>query len=210
MHNLIHTLGLISAVLTTSAFLPQVIKAWRTRSTHDLSPPMFTLFFLGILGWLCYGILIRDLPIILANSITVVLAGIIIYFIFSSGSKARVSHTGIYVHNIELMKKFYTDHFGVKTGKKYKNPHEDHLYFLNFPSGTRIELIQADSGKNHFINQSWGHIVISLGSCSEVDRFTRKMKEKGIEIVSYPKLTGNGYYESTIRDPEGNLIKLTL
>ena len=67
-------LGLAAGALTTSAFLPQVVKAWRTRSTQDLSFGTFILFNVGILMWLLYGIVIRDLPIIVTNLVTFVLA----------------------------------------------------------------------------------------------------------------------------------------
>ena len=66
--------GLCAGALTTVAFLPQVLKAWRTKSTKDLSLITFVIFWLGVSLWLAYGILINDLPIILANSITFVMA----------------------------------------------------------------------------------------------------------------------------------------
>lgn len=66
--------------LTTVAFLPQVIKTWKSKSARDLSVVMFSVFCLGTLLWLIYGIIIRQLPIILANAITLGLAGLLIYF----------------------------------------------------------------------------------------------------------------------------------
>ena len=67
-------IGLCAGALTTIAFLPQVLKAWKTKSTKDLSLTTFVIFWLGVSLWLVYGILIDDLPIILANSITFLMA----------------------------------------------------------------------------------------------------------------------------------------
>jgi len=67
-------IGLVAATLTTISFLPQVIKSWKTRSAKDLSLGMFVTFCAGVLLWLIYGLLNRDLPIILSNAVTFVLA----------------------------------------------------------------------------------------------------------------------------------------
>ncbi len=71
-------LGLAAASLTTAAFLPQVIKIWRTRKTRDISLGMFLVLCAGIGLWLVYGILRNDFPLILANAVTLVLAGTIL------------------------------------------------------------------------------------------------------------------------------------
>ncbi len=68
-------IGLTAAALTTSSFIPQFIKAWRTKSTSDLSTGMFIIFVMGITLWLVYGLIKLDIPIIVANSATLVLAG---------------------------------------------------------------------------------------------------------------------------------------
>jgi MtN3 and saliva related transmembrane protein len=73
-------IGLAAAFCTTVAFLPQVIQTWRTRSTKDLSLPMFSIFTTGIFLWLVYGVFIADLPLIAANGVTFVLSGTILYF----------------------------------------------------------------------------------------------------------------------------------
>lgn len=77
---LITFIGLGAAFCTTIAFLPQVIRTWRTRSTRDLSLPMFLIFTTGIFLWLVYGLAMRDLPLILANGVTLVLSGTILFF----------------------------------------------------------------------------------------------------------------------------------
>lgn len=71
-------LGLIAGSLTTLSFAPQVIRAWRTRSTADLSFAMLVVFLAGILLWLVYGVVREDLAIIAANAITAVLIGLLL------------------------------------------------------------------------------------------------------------------------------------
>ena len=74
-------IGLIAAVCTTFAFVPQVMKVWKTKQTKDLSLRMYSIMFLGIVLWLVYGILIDSLSIILANVVTATLIGTILVFI---------------------------------------------------------------------------------------------------------------------------------
>lgn len=71
-------IGMTAGVLTTVAFVPQVVKTWKSRSTKDISLAMFLAFTLGVALWLLYGILLNAWPIILANLVTLVLAGIIL------------------------------------------------------------------------------------------------------------------------------------
>jgi MtN3 and saliva related transmembrane protein len=75
---LVTLIGLLAATLTTGSFLPQVIRAWRTRSTRDVSGWMFVLLVTGNALWLIYGALIGDLPLMAANLVTLALAGTIL------------------------------------------------------------------------------------------------------------------------------------
>lgn len=67
-------LGLVAGVLTTLSFLPQVIKAWKSRSTRDISLGMFAMFCTGVFLWIVYGFLVGDLPVVVANTVTFLLA----------------------------------------------------------------------------------------------------------------------------------------
>lgn len=78
--NSVTFLGLAAAFCSTAAFLPQVVKTWRTRSTADISLVMFLLLVSGIALWLAYGIIQQDLPLIVANTVTLVFAATILYF----------------------------------------------------------------------------------------------------------------------------------
>ncbi|TPQ30986.1 hypothetical protein C2U70_25175 [Bradyrhizobium guangdongense] len=72
-------LGFAAATCTTLAFAPQFIKVWKSRSTEDISLGMFLVLVLGIVLWLVYGLLSGDAPLVVANAITFVLAGGILY-----------------------------------------------------------------------------------------------------------------------------------
>jgi MtN3 and saliva related transmembrane protein len=73
-------LGLIAAFLTTSAFLPQVYKTWKTKDVAALSMPMLLLFFVGIIFWFIYGVYIDSLSLIIANGITIGSYALLIIF----------------------------------------------------------------------------------------------------------------------------------
>ena len=71
-------IGIVAGVLTTLAFVPQVIRVWRTRSARDLSLASFAIFTAGVALWLLYGVAIEALPVIVANAVTLVLAAAIL------------------------------------------------------------------------------------------------------------------------------------
>jgi MtN3 and saliva related transmembrane protein len=77
--DLMTVLGLIAAACTTFSFLPQVIQAWRTRSTKDISLGMFTVMTIGVALWVIYGVARMDLPLIAANVVTFGFAATILY-----------------------------------------------------------------------------------------------------------------------------------
>jgi MtN3 and saliva related transmembrane protein len=76
--NYLLLLGLLAATLTTIAFVPQLLKVIKTRSTHDISLAMYIVVCSGVLLWLIYGLLVHDTPLIVANAVTFVLAGSIL------------------------------------------------------------------------------------------------------------------------------------
>ncbi|MDV3310383.1 MAG: SemiSWEET transporter [Cyclobacteriaceae bacterium] len=80
--DMIQMLGLVAGACTTIAFLPQVIKTWKSRSAKDLSLSMFSIFTLGVGLWLIYGFLDNNIPVIAANFITLMLAATLLVFKF--------------------------------------------------------------------------------------------------------------------------------
>ncbi len=83
--NLLDLTGYAAALCTTGAFVPQVIRVWRTRSTHDVSLRMFLILIAGLVLWLVYGFWKGEFPIIAANGATLVLAATILFFKIKHG-----------------------------------------------------------------------------------------------------------------------------
>lgn len=80
MQNFVTTLGLIAACCTTFSFIPQAVKIIKTKNTESISLSMYILFVTGVVLWFVYGIVIGDLPVAIANGVTLVFAGTILYF----------------------------------------------------------------------------------------------------------------------------------
>ncbi len=87
MSPIIETIGGVAAVLTTASFLPQVYQTWKTKSTESLSLPMLLMFFTGVCLWLIYGFALESMPIIISNIITIISAGLLVYFKLSFTKK---------------------------------------------------------------------------------------------------------------------------
>lgn len=78
----IEVIGGVAAVCTTVAFVPQLVRVWKLRRAEEISGAFFLLFTVGISIWLVYGIFIDSWPIIVANSVTIVIAGAILFLKF--------------------------------------------------------------------------------------------------------------------------------
>lgn len=77
---MIEIIGIVAGTLTTASFLPQAIRIIKTKHTKDLSLPMYVAFVIGVAFWLVYGIMVNSISVIFANAITLVLAGMILFF----------------------------------------------------------------------------------------------------------------------------------
>ncbi|MBB3839063.1 MULTISPECIES: SemiSWEET transporter [Runella] len=77
---MLETLGYIAGILTTVAFVPQVMQIYRTKSAKDVSLAMFLLFTVGVALWLAYGLMTHSFPVIAANTVTLMLSFVILYF----------------------------------------------------------------------------------------------------------------------------------
>lgn len=128
----------------------------------------------------------------------------------------KIEHIAIWVKDLEKMKKFYETYFGAKSNPKYVNDGVDFSsYFLMFHSGARLEIMRMPSipeSQNDPYRQFSGfiHIAISVGSRKKVDELTEQLAHDGYTILDDPKDTGDGYYESTVLDPEQNRIEITV
>ena len=128
----------------------------------------------------------------------------------------KIEHIAIWTKDIERLKKFYTDYFDGVAGEKYINPKKSfESYFIKFDSGARLELMQTSGfllNSNDTINQHIGltHIAVSTGSVEKVNTLTDELRKAGYTVVSEPRHTGDGYYESCILDPDGNRLEITV
>lgn len=127
----------------------------------------------------------------------------------------KINHIALWADDIERLKDFYCLWFGAKAGELYHNPRKHFSsYFLTFPDGGasleimhRPETTGRDRSGNH---TGYCHMAVSLGSKEAVDATTERMRSEGVKVIGEPRTTGDGYYESVISDPEGNLIELTV
>jgi lactoylglutathione lyase len=124
----------------------------------------------------------------------------------------RVEHVALYVDDLETMRAFYCDHLGATSNAKYHNLTTGfQSYFLSFESGARIEIMSHPESmaiEKHLKSLGYIHLAFSLGNRETVDQKTRELAQKGVVVLSQPRQTGDGYYESVILDPEGNQIEL--
>ena len=125
----------------------------------------------------------------------------------------RIEHIAMYVNDLEKEKEFFELYFGAKAGNQYV--YEEigfRSYFLEFQDGARLELMhntEMDDIEKYRRRTGFIHIAFTVGAKSDVDKITEKIKNEGYEVISAPRTTGDGYYESCILDSEGNQIEIT-
>lgn len=128
----------------------------------------------------------------------------------------KIEHVAILTDDLEGMRVFYETYFDAQAGAVYTNPKKQFTSrFLTFTSGCRIELMQyghtpptprqADQPQT-----GYAHLAFSVGSKTAVDALTQRLVHDGFEKLDGPRVTGDGYYESVMRDPDGNIIEITV
>ena len=126
----------------------------------------------------------------------------------------KIDHIALYVKDLEVSKSFYETYFGAKPNHLYHNPKTGlHTYFLSFDSGTRLEIMwrpNLSKRLDRVMNEGLIHFAFSVGSKEAVDTLTQKIIAAGYECFSAPRTTGDGYYESVVLDPDGNMIEITV
>jgi lactoylglutathione lyase len=124
----------------------------------------------------------------------------------------KLEHVALYVEDLEAIKNFYIRYFCATVNQKYHNPRTGlQTYFLSFDGGARLEIMQrpgmTPKANGEYV-LGYTHISFKLGSVEKVDELTRILQENGCPLLNGPRTTGDGYYESVLSDPEGNLIEL--
>lgn len=126
----------------------------------------------------------------------------------------KIEHIALWTNQIELMKDFYCKYFNGISGEKYVNSAKNFSsYFISFNNGSRLEIMEqkvifkSNTSKTPLLG--YAHIAISLGSTLKVNELTLSLENDGYKVISRPRFTGDGYYESVILDPDGNQLELT-
>jgi len=125
-----------------------------------------------------------------------------------------IHHAAMWVSDLEKMKDFYSKYFGGTANNLYYNSKKEfRSYFLSFQDGSKLELMQTPA-----VNESRGdtekqfigytHIAFSAGGAENVDKLTNRLTGDGYRLISAPRTTGDGFYESCILDPEGNRVEI--
>ena len=126
----------------------------------------------------------------------------------------RIEHIAMYVNDLQKAKEFFEKYFNAISNEGYHNKTTDfRSYFLSFDDGARLEIMNKPQMMDYEkgINRTgFVHIAFSLGSKDAVDALTEKMRNDGYNVISGPRTTGDGYYESCIIGIEGNQIEITV
>jgi lactoylglutathione lyase len=127
----------------------------------------------------------------------------------------KIEHLAIWVQDLELMRSFYLQYFDTSSGEKYINSKTGfEAYFIFFgESKTRLEImtrsgIEMFTGKRGF-NMGLAHFCISVNGKDKVNELTERLRKDNYIIFSEPRVTGDGYYESVVLDPEGNYLEIS-
>ncbi|MDO4906007.1 MAG: VOC family protein [Lautropia sp.] len=127
----------------------------------------------------------------------------------------RINHIALYTSDLDRSREFYEKYFSATSGSRYHNQSTGlQTYFLSFPSSdVRLELMTRpglSERPDHSMNEGFIHLAISVGSAQAVDALTARLMADGYHCMSGPRTTGDGYYESVVTDPDGNLLEITV
>ena len=125
----------------------------------------------------------------------------------------RIEHIAMYVVDLEAARDFFVTFLGGKSNDGYHNKNTDfRSYFISFDDGARLEIMnkpEMTEIEKSLNRTGYIHIAFSVGSRERVNSLTEELRSAGYEVVSGPRTTGDGYYESCIVAIEGNQIELT-
>lgn len=126
----------------------------------------------------------------------------------------KIDHVAIYVERLDEARDFFAKYFGGKPNDLYHNPRTGlSTYILSFDGGARLELMTRPdvcAAPRNALRTGYIHLSFAVGSREAVDALTARLREDGYAVTSGPRVTGDGYYESCVEGPEGNLIEITV
>ena len=126
----------------------------------------------------------------------------------------KIEHIALYVNDLEKARDFFVNYFDAVSNEGYHNQKTDfRSFFLSFSDGSRLELMTrpelTDSG-DLLSRFGYAHIAFRAGSKEAVDALTAKLNADGYPVLTGPRTTGDGYYESCVLGFEGNVIEITV
>lgn len=126
----------------------------------------------------------------------------------------KIEHIAMYVNDLEGAKEFFKKYFHAVPNELYHNKKTGfRSYFLSFDDGARLEIMNKevmDDLEKPLNRTGYAHLTFALGSKEAVDELTKTFKEDGYEVISGPRTTGDGYYESCILGFENSQIEITV
>ncbi|MCI8770960.1 MAG: glyoxalase [Lachnospiraceae bacterium] len=126
----------------------------------------------------------------------------------------NIEHIAMYVNDLEKTKDFFIKYFSAVPNDGYHNKNTGfRSYFLTFEHGARLEIMnkpKMQNAENSTDRTGYIHIAFSVGSIEKVNELTETLKKDGFSVISGPRTTGDGYYESCIIGIEGNQIEITI
>lgn len=126
----------------------------------------------------------------------------------------KIDHVAAYFLDLEGAKEFFEKYFGCKSNEMYHNTRTGlRTYIVTFPDGGRLEIMSRPEVTASDFNQythGFIHMSVSVGSKESVDNLTKELADAGYEVMSGPRVTGDGYYESSVRAFEDLIIEITV
>ncbi len=124
----------------------------------------------------------------------------------------KINHVALYTNQLEQLKLFYETYFEAVSNDGYHNKNTGlRTFFLSFADGARLELMtrpNLSQLQSTPYQAGYIHLAFSTGSKTAVDTLTARLKQDGYTVLSKPRTTGDGYYESCVLDPDGNQIEI--
>ena len=127
-----------------------------------------------------------------------------------------IEHVALWTADLERARQFYEQYFAATAGARYHNPTKNFTsYFLRFATGARLELMHRPAALLPVADFAapaggYAHLAFATGSRATVVALTERLRAAGYPVLGEPRTTGDGYYESVVADPDGNLLEITV
>jgi lactoylglutathione lyase len=129
----------------------------------------------------------------------------------SNDFAVSIEHIALWTRDLERSRSFYEHHFGARAGALYQSKRQPlSSYFLEFAGGARLEIMTSPEMADRFVTRHIGlaHFALRVGSREAVHAIVERLRAAQVTIAGEPRLTGDGYYEAVVHDPDGNILEL--